>query len=190
MDVLVKSPCCCCYASPQVHLDCLASPSLHDVTHAISEQEGRSPLHATTSAAPMDDDQGEKKKRHEEWSPPDFSMREDDMPDFDGDNGDTEVKEDTAEKPDDKKNEPGDGAAAASAAAEAEEKPNPDAEAKDERSVKPDHETREEKTATEPVPIHMPDTGVEAPAPLAEEDEEKPRKKPEVYLKFPYEDDE
>eukprot|EP00971_Amphidinium_carterae_P022251 438741-Amphidinium_carterae.1 len=62
-----------------------------DVTHAISAQAWSLPLCATISAAPMDDDQSEKKKSHEEWSPPDFSVREDDMPDFDGD---TEVKDD------------------------------------------------------------------------------------------------
>eukprot|EP00971_Amphidinium_carterae_P116812 2313642-Amphidinium_carterae.1 len=125
MDVPTSSPYWCC-GPPQLHLDCRASPSLHDVTHAISEQAGSTPMHATTSAASMDDDQSEKKKRHEEWSPPDFSMREDDMPDFDGD---TETKDDAAEKPDDRKEENADVAAAAKVAEDAEAKPNPAAEA-------------------------------------------------------------
>eukprot|EP00971_Amphidinium_carterae_P127697 2529810-Amphidinium_carterae.1 len=163
MDMLVRFHCCCCCVTPQVHLDCPASLSQRDVPHAISEQDWSPPLTTATRAIPMDDDQSEKKKSHEEWSPPDFSMRDDDMPDFDGD---TEVKEDIAEKPEDKKDEPVEEIAAAKAADDAEDKTNPAAEAKAEARVKPDPENLEEKAATEQAPIHVPDTSVEPPEPL------------------------
>eukprot|EP00971_Amphidinium_carterae_P229738 4558750-Amphidinium_carterae.1 len=199
MDVLVSFPCCCCGVTPQVHLDCPTPPSMHDVPHAISEQDWSPPLNTATSAVSMDDDQGEKKKSHEEWSPPDFSMRDDDMPDFDGD---TEVKEDNAEKPDDKKDAPVEVLAAAKAADDAEEKTNPTPEAKAEASVKPEPEHPEDKAATEQAPTHVHEASAETPESLAsveppeslatkpdtEADGEKTPKKSELYIKFPYDD--
>eukprot|EP00971_Amphidinium_carterae_P137773 2730724-Amphidinium_carterae.2 len=197
MDVPTNSPHRCC-APPLLHLDCCASPLLHNVTHAISGQASSTPMHATTSAASMDDDPSEKTKSHEEWSPPDFSAREDDMPDFDGD---TETKDDAVEKHDDRKEDIADVAAVAKVAEDAEAKPSPAEEAaaaKAEVSVKADPENPEDlegKGATDQAPPPVPEAGAEVPKPAgtkpdAEEEDEKPRKKTETERKFPYEDDE
>eukprot|EP00971_Amphidinium_carterae_P240405 4772571-Amphidinium_carterae.1 len=164
MPVTFHSHCHCCGTTPKVHLDCPTSPSVHDVSHAISEQACSPPLHTATRAFPMDDDKGDRKKSHEEWSPPDFSVRDDDMPDFDGD---AEVKEDSTEQPEDKKDKSTEVTTAAKAADDAEGTPNPNPEAKAEASVQPGPEHLKDKAATARAPTHVHADSVEAPESLA-----------------------